>query len=92
MYFSDTRTYGYTLKNLDRKPLYYNEQNYYDEKDKRQKERVTLSVEIPLDMEQVFAGLILMTFVFLLVTWYVEAVFPGEYGVPEKPWFFLTVS
>lgn len=27
-----------------------------------------------------------------LVTWYVEAVFPGEYGMP-KPWyFFATVS
>lgn len=27
-----------------------------------------------------------------LVAWYIEAVFPGEYGVP-KPWnFFLLVS
>lgn len=23
---------------------------------------------------------------------YVEAVIPGEYGIPEKPWFFLTKS
>lgn len=31
-------------------------------------------------------------FLYGLVAWYIEAVFPGEYGVP-KPWnFFLLVS
>ncbi|ETN76296.1 hypothetical protein NECAME_11751 [Necator americanus] len=29
-------------------------------------------------------GIILM-----LVTWYVEAVYPGGEGVPQKPWFFV---
>ena len=29
---------------------------------------------------------------YLLVTWYIEAVWPGEYGVP-LPWYFpITVS
>ena len=23
---------------------------------------------------------------------YVDAVFPGQYGVPKKPWFFLQAS
>lgn len=32
------------------------------------------------------------TALYLLVTWYVDAVMPGEFGVPE-PWYFpFTVS
>lgn len=27
-----------------------------------------------------------------LVTWYVEAVFPGQFGVPQPWYFFLMVS
>ena len=26
-----------------------------------------------------------------VITWYVEAVFPGEYGVPQKWYFLFTV-
>ena len=25
--------------------------------------------------------------IYLLITWYVEAVFPGQYGIP-RPWYF----
>lgn len=36
--------------------------------------------------------LLLDSFLYTLVTWYVESIFPGEYGTP-KPWyFFVTVS
>ncbi|KAL6725956.1 hypothetical protein Aduo_007973 [Ancylostoma duodenale] len=28
----------------------------------------------------------------MLITWYVEAVYPGGEGVPQKPWFFLLRS
>ena len=31
--------------------------------------------------------LVLDTFLLLLLTWYIEAVRPGEYGVP-LPWYF----
>ena len=26
-------------------------------------------------------------FLYALLTWYIEAVFPGQYGLP-KPWYF----
>lgn len=26
------------------------------------------------------------------LAWYIEAVFPGEYGIPKKFYFFLQVS
>lgn len=36
--------------------------------------------------------LLVDTGIYLLVTWYVDSVMPGEYGVPE-PWYFpFTVS
>ena len=36
--------------------------------------------------------LMLDTVIYLLITWYVEAVFPGEFGMP-RPWnFFLKKS
>ena len=25
-----------------------------------------------------------------ILAWYIEAVFPGQYGISLKPWFFLT--
>ncbi|VDM64437.1 unnamed protein product [Angiostrongylus costaricensis] len=28
----------------------------------------------------------------MIITWYIEAVYPGGEGVPQKPWFFLLVS
>ncbi|KAG8195500.1 hypothetical protein JTE90_010802 [Oedothorax gibbosus] len=30
--------------------------------------------------------------VYLIITWYIEAVFPGQYGVPKPFYFFLTKS
>ena len=36
--------------------------------------------------------LLVDTFIYLTVTWYVEGVYPGDYGVPQ-PWYFpLMVS
>uniref|UniRef100_A0A1B6DIK2 ABC transporter domain-containing protein n=2 Tax=Clastoptera arizonana TaxID=38151 RepID=A0A1B6DIK2_9HEMI len=36
--------------------------------------------------------LILDTFVYLFLTWYIESVFPGQFGIP-KPWYFpVTLS
>eukprot|EP00116_Pleurobrachia_bachei_P004852 sb/3465114/ len=41
-----------------------------------------------------FGDVMLMIFVdivvYSLLTWYIEAVFPGEYGIKQKPWFFVT--
>lgn len=40
----------------------------------------------------VLGMLLVDAFLYALVAWYIEAVFPGEYGVP-KPWnFFMMVS
>ena len=36
--------------------------------------------------------MIISAVIFFILAWYIEAVNPGEYGVPEKPWFFFTVS
>lgn len=36
--------------------------------------------------------LLLDAFLYGLVTWYVETVFPGKYGVPQPWYFFLMVS
>ena len=90
--FVGSRTYGYNMSNLHRRPFYNVQEGYWTKGDGPYKTRTTLSVELAVTMEHMFLGSILMTVVFLVVTWYVEAVFPGEYGVAEKPWFFLTVS
>ncbi|CAL4103477.1 unnamed protein product [Meganyctiphanes norvegica] len=43
-------------------------------------------------LAHVFGMLILDTLLFSILTWYLEAVRPGEFGVP-KPWYFpVTVS
>ncbi len=33
-----------------------------------------------------------MTVLFLVLLWYLDNVFPSEYGVPKHPLFFLTPS
>eukprot|EP00051_Salpingoeca_urceolata_P022285 m.359766 g.359766 ORF g.359766 m.359766 type:complete len:1971 (+) comp19951_c3_seq13:616-6528(+) len=43
-------------------------------------------------MATVFGMLILDTILYLVLTWYIENVAPGTYGVPKKPWFFLLPS
>ena len=50
-----------------------------------------LNSPISVDDEFTFLQVLLMmgvdTILYLLVTWYVEGVFPGDFGVP-KPWYF----
>lgn len=36
--------------------------------------------------------MILDTVLYLLIAWYKEAVFPGEYGIPHVWYFFVTPS
>lgn len=53
-------------------------------------EPVTVDDNLPL-------GYVMLMFVvdsilYFIIMWYVEAVFPGNYGIPQKPYFFLTVS
>ncbi|NXD28137.1 ABCA3 protein, partial [Spelaeornis formosus] len=43
-------------------------------------------------LAQVLGMLLLDSLLYGLVAWYVEAVFPGEYGVPQPWYFFLTPS
>lgn len=47
-----------------------------------------VSVDDDFSLAQVLGLLLLDTLLYGLVTWYVEAVFPGEYGVP-LPWYFF---
>lgn len=42
-------------------------------------------------MAQVLALLLFDAVLYGLVAWYMEAVFPGEYGVPLPSYFFLLV-
>jgi ATP-binding cassette subfamily A (ABC1) protein 3 len=46
---------------------------------------------VTLDDDLVLGHIIIMlladALIYLLITLYIEAVFPGEYGVP-KPWYF----
>ena len=51
-----------------------------------------MSVDDSFTMLNVFVMMIVDSVIYLLITWYVEAVFPGEYGVPQKWYFLLTVS
>ena len=45
-----------------------------------------------LSMAGCMGMMLLDSLVYLILMWYIEAVFPGEFGVP-KPWyFFLTKS
>ncbi len=43
-------------------------------------------------LAQVLGLLLLDSVLYGLVAWYVEAVFPGEYGVPRPWYFFILVS
>ncbi|XP_037074307.1 ATP-binding cassette sub-family A member 3-like [Pollicipes pollicipes] len=42
-------------------------------------------------MSHIFAMFVADTVLYLMVAWYVEAVFPGEYGIPQ-PWYFPFTS
>ncbi|KAE9414291.1 hypothetical protein Angca_002832, partial [Angiostrongylus cantonensis] len=39
-----------------------------------------------------FIMLIIDGIYLMIITWYIEAVYPGGEGVPQKPWFFLLKS
>uniref|UniRef100_A0A914YVT4 ABC transporter domain-containing protein n=1 Tax=Panagrolaimus superbus TaxID=310955 RepID=A0A914YVT4_9BILA len=45
-----------------------------------------------LTMLHLFIMLVVDALIFLIITWYVEAVNPGGEGVPQKPWFFVLPS
>ncbi|XP_016157246.1 PREDICTED: ATP-binding cassette sub-family A member 3 [Ficedula albicollis] len=51
-----------------------------------------ISVDDNFTLAQVLGMLLLDSVLYGLVAWYVEAVFPGEYGVPQPWYFFLTPS
>lgn len=51
-----------------------------------------VSVDDNFTLAQVLGMLLLDSVLYGMVAWYVEAVFPGEYGVPQPWYFFLTVS
>lgn len=41
-----------------------------------------------LTFAHIIGMLLFDAFLFGLMTWYIDAVFPGKYGVP-KPWYFF---
>uniref|UniRef100_A0A8C1NAB8 ATP-binding cassette, sub-family A (ABC1), member 3b n=1 Tax=Cyprinus carpio TaxID=7962 RepID=A0A8C1NAB8_CYPCA len=47
-----------------------------------------VTVDDDFSLAQVLALLLLDSVLYALVAWYLEAVFPGEYGVP-RPWYFF---
>ncbi|KFP09539.1 ATP-binding cassette sub-family A member 3, partial [Egretta garzetta] len=51
-----------------------------------------ISVDDNFTLAQVLGMLLLDSLLYGVVAWYVEAVFPGEYGVPQPWYFFLTPS
>ncbi|KAL1278816.1 hypothetical protein QQF64_025489 [Cirrhinus molitorella] len=48
----------------------------------------SVTVDDDFSLAQVLGLLLLDSVLYALVAWYVEAVFPGEYGVP-RPWYFF---
>ncbi|KAL4240689.1 ATP-binding cassette sub- A member 3 [Mactra antiquata] len=50
-----------------------------------------ISVDDNFTMLNVFLMLIIDAVLYGFITWYVEAVFPGEFGVPQK-WYFMFTS
>ncbi|TSK87603.1 ATP-binding cassette sub-family A member 3 [Bagarius yarrelli] len=47
-----------------------------------------VTVDDDFSLAQVLGLLLLDAILYALVAWYIEAVFPGEYGVP-RPWYFF---
>uniref|UniRef100_A0A914D8B6 ABC-2 type transporter transmembrane domain-containing protein n=1 Tax=Acrobeloides nanus TaxID=290746 RepID=A0A914D8B6_9BILA len=45
-----------------------------------------------ITMAHTFMMLIIDGLIYVLLTWYIEAVNPGGEGVPQKPWFFVQRS
>lgn len=51
-----------------------------------------VNVDDDFSFGQVLGMLLLDSILYGLVTWYVEAVFPGQFGVPQPWYFFIMVS
>jgi len=55
-----------------------------------------LNQPVTVDDNITFGQILLMLFIdcviYLVVMWYVEAVFPGPYGIKQPPYFFVLVS
>jgi ATP-binding cassette, subfamily A (ABC1), member 3 len=51
-----------------------------------------VSPDDDLTLAQIMGMLLFDAFLYGLLAWYIDAVFPGKYGMP-KPWyFFMQVS
>ena len=46
--------------------------------------------QIPIGMSMIF--MVMDGIIYYLIAWYIDAVFPGQYGVPRAPYFFLQKS
>jgi len=53
---------------------------------------LTASPDDTLTIRTVFIMFYVDTFIYMLLTLYIEAVFPGEYGIPQKWYFPFTKS
>ena len=51
-----------------------------------------VNVDDDFTFGQVLGMLLLDSVLYGLVTWYVEAVLPGQFGVPQPWYFFILVS
>lgn len=51
----------------------------------------SVTVDDDFSLGQVLCLLLFDSVLYGLVAWYMEAVFPGEYGVPLPAYFFLLV-
>ena len=52
-----------------------------------------VSVDDNFTMANVICMLLLDAFIYALITWYIEAVYPGEFGMPRPLYFpFQVVS
>ncbi|XP_022107295.1 ATP-binding cassette sub-family A member 3-like isoform X2 [Acanthaster planci] len=49
--------------------------------------RTSPSLDDPFTMGTVFMMFIVDTVIYFLITWYIEAVFPGSYGIPKPAYF-----
>ncbi|XP_042906076.1 phospholipid-transporting ATPase ABCA3 [Parasteatoda tepidariorum] len=50
------------------------------------------SADSDLAMSTILVMLVIDGIIYLILTWYIDAVYPGEYGVPERWYFFITRS
>lgn len=54
--------------------------------------RLPVTVDDNITMSHILLMLLLDSVIYLLIMWYKEAVFPGSYGIPQPPYFFVMVS